>query len=85
MPSDNDRTHNPTVGPPAGTAPPPVDLPMRLLTESEAAELLHLSPSTLKKWRRTCRGPRYHRLGSAVRYKVEDLDAFIRGAAVHPR
>jgi len=34
-----------------------------LLTEEQAAKMLGLSPLTLKKWRRTSRGPRYYRLG----------------------
>ncbi len=55
-----------------------------LLTEVQAAALLMLSPSTLKKWRRTRRGPRYYRLGSAVRYKREDLEAFVSESAEHP-
>jgi len=55
-----------------------------LLDENEAAKLLCLSPSTLKKWRRTRRGPRYYRLGSAVRYKREDLEAFVSESAENP-
>ena len=55
-----------------------------LLTEDQAAALLMLSPSTLKKWRRTRRGLRYYRLGSAVRYKREDLEAFVSESAENP-
>ena len=55
-----------------------------LLTEEAAATVLSLSPATLKKWRRTRRGPRYYRLGSAVRYKREDLEAFVSESAEHP-
>ncbi len=55
-----------------------------LLTQEEAAGLLCLSPTTLKKWRRTRRGPRYYRLGSAVRYKREDLEAFVSESAENP-
>jgi hypothetical protein len=55
-----------------------------LLSEGEAAVLLGLSPATLKKWRRTRRGPRYYCLGSAVRYKREDLEAFVSESAEHP-
>jgi len=56
-----------------------------LFTEAEVAALLHLSPTTLKKWRRTGRGPLYYRFGSAIRYRHEDLDEFVRRAAVPPR
>jgi hypothetical protein len=59
-------------------------LTQSLLTEHQAAVLLMLSPATLKKWRRTRRGPRYYRLGSAVRYKREDLEAFVSESAENP-
>ena len=72
-----------------GQAPPVADAALAalrdpLLSANEAAELLGLSPATLKKWRRNHRGPRYHRLGSAVRYKREDLEAFVSESAEHP-
>lgn len=85
MAPDNDRTQDATECSRARAVPPRVNLPQQLLTESEAAELLHLSPTTLKKWRRTRSGPTYYRLGSAVRYKREDLDRFIGESAVHSR
>lgn len=56
-----------------------------LLTEREAAALLSLSTATLKKWRRIRREPRYYRLGSAIRYRREDLEAFVSGSAANPR
>ena len=55
-----------------------------LLTDDEAARFLALSPATLKKWRRLHRGPRYYRLGSAIRYRQEDLESFISGSAENP-
>jgi predicted DNA-binding transcriptional regulator AlpA len=55
-----------------------------LLTDDEAADLLALSTATLKKWRRTHYGPRYHKLGSAVRYSRGDLLAYIRRSEVNP-
>ena len=56
-----------------------------LMTEDEAASLLKLSPTTLKKWRRTGREPRYYRLGSAIRYRREDLEAYVSRSAANPR
>ena len=56
-----------------------------LLTEEQAAKMLGLSPLTLKKWRRTSRGPRYYRLGSAVRYNREDLEAYALASAENPQ
>lgn len=50
----------------------------KLLTEREAAELLALSPRTLRNWR--CEGraePRFTRLHGAVRYPLSGLREFI--------
>ena len=38
----------------------------------------------LEMWRRIQRGPRYYRLGSAIRYRRDDLEAFISGSAANP-
>ncbi len=49
----------------------------------EAAAYLALAQSTLNKWR--CyqqEGPAYIKLGKAVRYRKEDLDAYIARATV---
>ena len=51
-----------------------------LLTTPKAAEYLGLSRNTLNRWRWDGRGPRYLKLGSAVRYRQSDLDAFIEAA-----
>ena len=49
-----------------------------LLTTPEAAERLGVSSSLLKRWRRTCVGPRFVSLGSRlVRYNADDLEVFI--------
>lgn len=45
-----------------------------------AAEYLTCTPGTLKTWRSTGQGPRYHIIhNKLVRYHIEDLDAFVRG------
>ena len=84
MRPDDCRTHIAEHDPPAAVIPGQVGLRGPLLSEEEAAELLCLSPATLKKWRRIRRGPRYYRLGSAVRYKREDLEAFVSESAENP-
>ena len=43
----------------------------------EAADYLGLKPNTMDKWRYQGGGPRFVKLGSAVRYERCDLDAFI--------
>ena len=42
----------------------------------EAAELLGLSAGTLRVWRCQGKGPSYYKVGNAVRYKVDDLEAW---------
>jgi predicted DNA-binding transcriptional regulator AlpA len=46
------------------------------LNEQQAAARLGLSPKTMKNWRCRGVGPGYLRLGSAVRYHQEALDAW---------
>jgi predicted DNA-binding transcriptional regulator AlpA len=48
-----------------------------LLNTRQAAERCNLSPRTFEKLRMTGGGPPFIRLGGAVRYQLEDLDAWI--------
>lgn len=48
-----------------------------LLSPQEAADYLNLSLDTLKRWRRRGGGPCFYRL-PAVRYRLADLETFIR-------
>jgi len=56
--------------------------PTRALTEREVADLLGLSVATLRAWRHRGQGPRFLRLGRAVRYLPADLEDFVRASAV---
>ena len=60
----------------------PGDIPdsnsQRLLNEHEAAEYLRLAVATLRRWRWAGRGPVFHKIGAAVRYRLSDLYAFIK-------
>lgn len=49
-----------------------------LLNEKEVAKQLGVSLACLQRWRWRKEGPPYVKLGSAVRYRPEDLDAFVR-------
>lgn len=56
-----------------------------LLKDPEAARRLGLATGTLRNMRSQRRGPRFVRIGSrAVRYRLEDLDAWIEGQLVTP-
>lgn len=48
-----------------------------ILTVSEAAQYLGLAQSTLNKWRCFGDGPRFLKLGKAIRYRKSDLDEYL--------
>ncbi len=52
----------------------------RLLKEGEAAKILSLEVATLRRWRWSGRGPRFLKLGGAVRYDPADIDAFVESS-----
>ena len=49
----------------------------RLMTTSEVAEYLVVPVTTLYRWRQTGEGPRALRIGKHLRYRVEDLHAWL--------
>lgn len=49
----------------------------RLTNEHEAAKILGLAVSTLRRWRWAGMGPKFIKLGSAIRYDPIDLQDFI--------
>jgi len=48
-----------------------------LLTERDVATLTQISPDTLRTWRCRRVGPRFLKIGSSVRYRAEDIEAFL--------
>lgn len=56
----------------------------RALSETEVAERLGVSPFTVRAWRRRGHGPRFMKMGRAVRYRPEDIDAYKEMALVDP-
>ena len=48
-----------------------------LLTESDVAERLHVSLASVRRWRLEQRGPQFIKLGSLVRYRLEDLEVWL--------
>ncbi len=51
--------------------------PPKLLKEAKAAAILDVEVATLRRWRWAGKGPRFLKLGAAVRYDSADLTAFI--------
>jgi len=50
-----------------------------IYTTREAPKYLGLSISTMNKWRCYGFGPKYLKLGRAVRYRQEELDRYLEG------
>ena len=56
-----------------------------VMDEKQAAAQLGVSVSLLRKWRvNRDGGPVYLKIGRAVRYSTEDLDAFLQANRVQP-
>ena len=49
----------------------------QLLREQQVANLLNVQVATLRRWRWAGQGPRWVKLGAAVRYDPEDINAFV--------
>ena len=53
-----------------------------LITATETARRLHVSYSTMKRWRKTGTGPEWCRLGGrAIRYRVVSVEAWVTSQA----
>ena len=48
-----------------------------LMNEHEVSKLLCLKVSTLRRWRWAGQGPRFIKLGAAVRYDPQDLKNYL--------
>lgn len=48
-----------------------------LLNEFEVARITGLSVASVRRWRLFRRGPKYLKIGAAVRYKPEDISAWL--------
>lgn len=49
-----------------------------LLTETEVAQRLKVSLACLRRWRLKNRGPSFLKVGSLVRYPVDEFDSRLR-------
>jgi predicted DNA-binding transcriptional regulator AlpA len=48
-----------------------------LLNEHDVARITGLSVASVRRWRLLRQGPTYLKLGSAVRYRAEDISAWL--------
>jgi predicted DNA-binding transcriptional regulator AlpA len=60
-------------------------LPTPPLDERDAARCSGYTPAAFRAWRSQGRGPAYIRIGRSVRYRVEDLDAWLTAHRVETR
>lgn len=65
---------------PKATPPPAL---VGVLTAEEAADFLRVKPDTLRIWRRDRRGPKHTKVGNRVRYRLQDLEAFLKANRVN--
>ena len=49
-----------------------------LLNEHDVARITGLSVASVRRWRLLKQGPRYLKIGSAVRYNPDDLSAWLK-------
>jgi len=54
------------------------------MNESEAASYLCLAVQTLRNWRFNQKGPAYLKISSSVRYRLRDLEEFIKNKRIDP-
>lgn len=54
----------------------------RLLNEHEVADITGLSVASVRRWRLFRQGPKYIKIGAAVRYKPEDVSAWLESRPV---
>lgn len=57
--------------------PTHVSIQPEWMNTDQAAEYLSFHPQSLKNMRTKGTGPRYHKLGSGVRYRRSDLDNWV--------
>lgn len=54
----------------------------RLMNDKQAAKFLDVGLQTLRNWRFLRKGPDYHKLGRAVRYRERDLLKYLESRKI---
>lgn len=55
-----------------------------MLKEKQAGKIMNVSDSTMQKHRHQGRGCPYYKIGRAVRYKMEDIQAYLEKHRITP-
>ena len=55
---------------------------LKFLNERELSEAIGISVKTLQRWRLFKKGPVYRKLGGAVRYASDDVQAWISSRSI---
>ncbi len=69
-----------TVNPPAHISPfgpPSTASQPEMLNDLQVAKYLRMSVASVRRWRVLRQGPKFFKIGSAVRYRKADLDAWL--------
>ena len=75
--------HDPLPTPiekPQSLQPPssvPKQGPVAMMNEHQVANFLNMSVASMRRWRTFRNGPKFMKIGSAVRYRREDVDAWL--------
>jgi predicted DNA-binding transcriptional regulator AlpA len=77
MPKTWSAGPNPALSMRQGAPTNPATLVPELLTPEQVAELLHVEASLLRRWRYERRGPMSFKIGKYVRYRLEDVIAWL--------
>ena len=72
------------------TQPPPSTQPIRssgisrpeIMNEMQVAEYLNMSAASLRKWRLFREGPKFLKVGRAVRYRKAEVDAWLNSHSI---
>ncbi len=56
-----------------------------LITEHDVARVVGMSVASVQRWRLKRQGPMYLKIGAAVRYRPEDLKAWIDSRPMYPQ
>lgn len=67
----------PVVNNPAPANPPTLPRQPETLTDHQVAEHIKMSVATVRRWRRLRQGPKFLKIGAAVRYRRADVETWL--------